>query len=64
MELISSIILNLTLVAMECLPIFLEKLVPPFFAVAISVTLVLFFGEFVTLKQLFHMCIINFHSIE
>jgi len=31
--------------AMEALPIFLEKLVDPFLAIVISVTLVLFFGE-------------------
>jgi len=33
--------------AMEALPIFLDKLVPSFWAVLISVTMVLFFGEII-----------------
>ena len=33
--------------AMEALPIFLDKLVPSFWAVMISVTMVLFFGEII-----------------
>lgn len=33
--------------AMEALPIFLDKLVPSFWAVLISVSMVLFFGEII-----------------
>ena len=34
-------------VAMEALPIFLDKLVPSVYAVGISVTVILFFGEII-----------------
>jgi len=33
--------------ALEALPIYLDKLVPSFWAVFISVTIVLFFGEII-----------------
>jgi len=39
-------LLLMNAIAMEALPIFLERLVPPIFAVLVSVTLILTFGEY------------------
>jgi hypothetical protein len=38
--------------AMEALPIFLDKMVPSYMAIALSVTAVLFFGEYVAKRGL------------
>jgi len=40
-------LLLMNAIAMEALPIFLERLVPPLFAVLVSVSLILIFGEIV-----------------
>ena len=46
-------LLTANAIAMEALPLFLDRLVGPFFAIVLSVTLVLFFGEFVKFFILF-----------